>query len=182
MEMIEQEGQVIVAVERDSCRSQLLIELLVRFADTDGFESLLGVLAKPETSLQSVKDLLTLICGGTGAVNLYHKTFVDKIFEQIKDVVEAKLLSADEKLLRATQFSTFEESVDLVWLTLMKRAQSEQEIQIGKYQLLTKLGILFFEQSFMQKRIDGAIAINQVCNKALTMGAMPSTEIKEKGI
>jgi len=33
--------------------------------------------------------------------------------------------------------------------------------------VLTKLGILFFKQNFMQKRIDGAIAINQVCNRAL---------------
>lgn len=66
----------------------------------------------------------------------------------------------------------------MVWLTLMKRCMSERDIQVGKYQLLTKLGILFFKQNFMQKRIDGAIAINQVCNKALAMGALPTTEIK----
>lgn len=51
MELIEQEGQVIVAVERDICKSKFLVELLVRFADAQGFESILGVLAKAETSL-----------------------------------------------------------------------------------------------------------------------------------
>ena len=55
----------------------------------------------------------------------------------------------------------------MVWLKLMKRLKPETQIQIGKYQLLTKLGILFFKQNFMQKRIDGAIAIDMVCKQAL---------------
>lgn len=46
MEMVVQEGQLIIAVERDVCKSQLLVELLVRFADAQGFESLLTLLAK----------------------------------------------------------------------------------------------------------------------------------------
>lgn len=48
-----------------------------------------------------MKDLLTLVCGAGGA-QLYHKSFVEAYFQRIKDVAEAKLLSADEKLLRAT--------------------------------------------------------------------------------
>jgi len=44
--MVVQEGQLIIAVERDVCKSQLLVELLVRFADAQGFESLLTLLAK----------------------------------------------------------------------------------------------------------------------------------------
>jgi len=44
--MVEQEGQVIVAVDRPCCRSQLLVELLVRFAEAQGFDNLLLVMAK----------------------------------------------------------------------------------------------------------------------------------------
>ena len=51
MEQITEEGTVLVAVERDSCKSQLLVELLARFAEAQGFESILEVVAKEETSL-----------------------------------------------------------------------------------------------------------------------------------
>ena len=45
MEQITEEGTVIVAVERDICKSPLLVELLTRFSTAQGFESLLEVLA-----------------------------------------------------------------------------------------------------------------------------------------
>ena len=41
MEQITEEGQVIVAVERDSERCDLLVELLNRFSEGSGFESIL---------------------------------------------------------------------------------------------------------------------------------------------
>ena len=60
-----------------------------------------------------------------------------------------------------------EETVDAIWLTIMQRLTTNKEAQIGKYQLLTKLGVLFFKQSFMAKRIDGAMAIDMVCKRAV---------------
>lgn len=105
-------------MERDVCKSQLLVELLARFADAQGFESLLGILAKQTTSLQTLHDLLTLVCGSAA---LYHKTFVDSYIVKLKDVAEAKLLSADESQLRPITFSKIEETVDMIWLTLMRR-------------------------------------------------------------
>lgn len=54
----------------------------------------------------------------------------------------------------------------------MKRAQPETEIQVGKYQLLTRLGTLFLEQEgFIAIRIDGAKAIDMVCRRAITSGS-----------
>jgi len=50
----------------------------------------------------------------------------------------------------------------------MNRKVPDTERQIGKYQLLTKLGILFLKQKFLQKRVDGASAIDMVCKRALT--------------
>ena len=42
---------MVVAVERDAYKSRQLVELLDRFAEGQGFEIILEVLAKEETSL-----------------------------------------------------------------------------------------------------------------------------------
>ena len=176
--MVEQEGQVIVAVVRDSCRSQLLVELVVRFSEALGFESLLEVLARQETSLKGVHDLVAIVhdCGG-----LLHKTFVDTYHDRLLQVVEAKLQSADDKQLRDATMKLIEETIDMIWLKLMMRKVPETERQIGKYQLLTKLGILFLKQKFLQKRVDGAGAIDQVCKRALNQrGTMIKDTIKNE--
>ena len=96
----------------------------------------------------------------SGCEPLYHKSFVESYFTRLKDVVEAKLLNAPEQQLKDTRFKTIEDTVEMVWLKLMKRKVPETEMKNGKYQLLTKLGLLFLKQSFITKRIDGAMAID----------------------
>ena len=113
MEQITEEGAIIVAVERDSCKSRQLVELLARFAEGQGFESILEVLAKEETSLQGVHDLVMIV---SGCAALYHKSFVDSYFERLKDAVESKLESAGEAHLRKAQFKTIEDTVQMVWM------------------------------------------------------------------
>ena len=63
--------------------------------------------------------------------------------------METKLLSADDKQLRAATFQLIEDTVDMIWIKLMSRKVANAERQIGKYQLLTKLGILFLKQKFL---------------------------------
>ena len=130
MEQVTEEGAVIVAVERESCKSPLLVELLKRFSEAQGFESILEVIGQPETSLEGVKNLVTLI---TNAVPMYHKSFVDAYIERFKNVTESKLVSADASQLRTIQFPKIEDIVEKLWLKLMKRKQPDTEIQIGKY-------------------------------------------------
>ena len=103
----------------------------------------------------------------SGCEQLFHKTFVESYFERLKDVVETKLLNAPEQQLKDTRFDKIEETVEMVWLKLMKRKVNETEVKNGKYQLLTKLGLIFLRQSFITKRIDGAMAIDQVCKSEL---------------
>ena len=62
----------------------------------------------------------------SGCEPLFHKTFVESYFERLKDAVEAKLLGATEGELRATQFKTIEDIVEMVWLKLMKRTAPEK--------------------------------------------------------
>ena len=114
-----------------------------------------------------------------GATPMFHKSFVDMYFIKLKDAAETKIVNADEALLRPTKFPMIEEIVETIWLTLMARLAAQKEIQIGKYQLLTKLGILFFKQSFMAKRIDGAIAIDMVCKRALQQDHFTSKDTKK---
>ena len=165
LQMIEQEGQMIVAVVRDTCPSLLLVELVVRFAEAQGYESILEVLARQETSLKGVHDLVEIV---NDCSSLYHKTFVDAYFDRLCEVLEAKLQSADDKQLRLAKFTMIEQTVDTLWLKLMMRKMPETERQISKFKLLTKLGILFLKQNFLQKRVDGAAAIDQVCKRALS--------------
>lgn len=65
-----------------------------------------------------MQDLLTIV---SSCEILYHKSFVDSYIEPLKDAVETKLVSADEKLLRPTIFQTIEDTVEMIWLKLMKR-------------------------------------------------------------
>jgi len=64
---------------------------------------------------------------------LYHKTFVDVYFERVRQFLESKLQSADEKQLKKTTFKSIEEIVDMLWIKLMRRKAPEQERQLGKY-------------------------------------------------
>ena len=130
LEMIEQVGQVIVAVERTQQKSLLLTELLVCFADASGFESLLEVIAKPETDLKAVRDLVKIV---SESHKLFHKTFVDLFFQRLRETVEAKLKSANEEQLRAATFQMIEETVDMIWIKIMTRLVPNVERQIGKF-------------------------------------------------
>ena len=65
--------------------------------------------------------------------------------ERLKNVVEAKLAGANAELLKPIKFPAIEDMVEMVWLKLMKRKEPDTEINIGKYQLLTRLGILFLK-------------------------------------
>ena len=42
------------------------------------------------------------------------------------------------------------------------------DLQVLKSKLTVKIGILFMKQTFLEKRIDGAKMIDQVCKKAVS--------------
>ena len=119
MKMIEEEGQVIVAVpRRTTSSSQLLLELLKRFDEANGYDHLIVALGRPETSLHNLKELISIV---SQCSELFHKTFIDKFFDRIKDAAEAKLINADEKYLRETRFDAIQDIVESIWLKVMSR-------------------------------------------------------------
>ena len=119
LKMVEEEGQVIVAVpRRTTSSSQLLLDLLKRFDEANGYDHLIEALGKPETSLHNLKELISIV---SQCSELFHKTFIDKFFDRIKDAAEAKLLNADEKHLRETRFDAIQDIVEAIWLKVMSR-------------------------------------------------------------
>jgi len=55
------------------------------------------------------------------------------------------------------------------------------DLQVLKSKLSVKIGILFMKQSFLEKRIDGAKMIEQVCQRALSEIGSQVNQMKADG-
>jgi hypothetical protein len=44
MKMLEKEGDIIYATERASCKSTMLVTLLNKFGDSEGFDKILAII------------------------------------------------------------------------------------------------------------------------------------------
>ena len=89
MEMITEEVPRIFATERYSCKSSFLVEIINKFGEAGGYESLLNLLSKPEISLEYVYQLVSFF---VKSHSLYHRQFVDNFYDRLRDTVEIKLL------------------------------------------------------------------------------------------
>jgi hypothetical protein len=87
----------------------------------------------------------------------YHKSFLDKYFEPLKDAVQNKILNADEKQLRAMMRERTEEIVKTLWEKLMARLMTFFDSQVHKQILNINIGVLYLRQKFLERRIDGAL-------------------------
>ena len=81
--------------------------------------------------------------------------------------MEAKLLSATSAQLRSIKLTRIEEIITFVWQNMLLRKLAYFDLQVLKSKLTVKIGILFMKQSFLEKRIDGAKMIDQVCKRAV---------------
>ena len=118
--MITEPGQRIYAVERYSCKSSVFIALFNKFGNEGAFESLLSLIAHPETSLENLRDIVSFF---VESQTVFHKQFVDSYYERFSDAVEAKLLSATTNQLRQIKLTRIEEIIRLVWERLLLRLQ-----------------------------------------------------------
>lgn len=68
----------------------------------------------------------------------------------------------------------------MIWQTLLLRRMSYFDLQVKKSKLTIEIGILFIKQNFLEKRIDGAKMIDQVCKKAINeIGSLVSSTTGE---
>ena len=75
-----------------------------------------------------------------------------------------------------------EEIITLVWQKCLLRLMSYFDLQIVKNQITLKVGILFMKQTFLEKRIDGAKMIDQVCKRAINEISSSATSSSPKGL
>lgn len=69
----------------------------------------------------------------------------------------------------------------MVWQNLLLRRVAYFDLQVLKSKLSVKIGILFMKQSFLEKRIDGAKMIEQVCQRALSEIGSQVNQMKTDG-
>lgn len=101
------------AVIRPSCKSTFFIELVDKLGTEGVFDALLAALGKPGTGLEETKLLLRFFMEGS---DVYHKQFVDAVYQRMRDAVEAKLTTASPALLDRAKIGDIEEIVRLVRL------------------------------------------------------------------
>ena len=92
---------------------------------------------------------------------------MDDFYIKFSDTVQSKLLSATSSQLRLAKQVRIDEIIALVWNKLLLRLLSYFELQVIKNQITLKIGVLFMKQTFLEKRIDGAKMIDQVCKRAI---------------
>lgn len=100
---------------------------------------------------------------------MYHKSFVDNYFLRLADAVEDKLANATEAQLRAVRRERIDEIVDRVWRTLLSRVYDRFTLEVVKGKVVVRVGIVFLQQSFLEKRIDGAKMVDYVCKQVTNL-------------
>lgn len=84
MAMLKEEGEIIYATERLSCKSQTLVQLLCEFGQADGFDKLLTLISHQETSLEHAFYILDWMAKCN---KMFHRSFVLKFWESLADAV-----------------------------------------------------------------------------------------------
>lgn len=93
MAMIEEEGQIIYAALRPTCKSAMYVRMINTFGENGGFEDIIRVIESPETGLDHVFYITGILADSQ---RMYHKSFVDGYLARLSEVVEHKLLNAPE--------------------------------------------------------------------------------------
>ena len=164
---------------RPTCKSALFVQMINTFGANGGFEDIMRVIQTPETSLDHVFYLTSMLANSQ---RMYHKSFVDRYFARLSEAVEHKLTNAPEAQLRAVRHEATEKMVDHVWSDLMVRLLGETQLRVAKSKLQVKLGIMLLQEKFgLEKRIEGAKMIDSVCKRALTLSAAAARETVSAG-
>ena len=176
MAMLQREGDVIFVTERPTCRSVMFTEMINDFGRAGGFEDILKLIASPKTTLTHVYYIVEML---SNCQRMYHKSFIDNYFARLADTVEEKLANASEAQLRAVRRERIDEIVDKVWKTLLSRVYDRFTLEVVKGKVVVRVGIVFLQQSFLEKRIDGAKMVDYVCKQVTNLEEDTST-IKQR--
>jgi hypothetical protein len=154
----------------------MFTEMINDFGRAGGFEDILKLIASPKTTLTHVYYIVEML---SNCQRMYHKSFIDNYFARLADTVEEKLANASEAQLRAVRRERIDEIVDKVWKTLLSRVYDRFTLEVVKGKVVVRVGIVFLQQSFLEKRIDGAKMVDYVCKQVTNLEEDTST-IKQR--
>jgi hypothetical protein len=169
MKMIENEGDIIYATERGSiviktctlecctsvpkkicqkpaketsCKSTVLCSVINTFGESKGFDRMIAAIERSDTSLEVIHDFVVFL---SGAVDVYHKSFVDQYFEKLSTAIELKLLSAKEDQLRKFDKVMLDDLERELWGSMMERLWDDNKCFVHKMQIKAKIACVFLK-------------------------------------
>jgi len=174
--MVETEGQIIYATNRKDCQSSVLVTLLTKFGQSQGFEKIIQLCNNKDSSMEHIADLIVCISGCT---NMYHKSFIDSYFVRLSKAVETKILTSSEAILRTLDKPSMDSIEKLLWGALMKRIWDTATHQRETTLINTNVAVCFVKQNLMAQRINGAGTLNKILKDVCPKSAAIDNESKQ---
>lgn len=97
---------------------------------------------------------------------MLNKAFLNEYLPQLESAVKMKVLTATETQLRNVKKDRIDGIVNCLISSLFSRIKNYKQREHDKNLLNLEIGCMFLEQNFLERRIDGAKLITDVCRNS----------------
>ena len=168
-------NNIVYAVARSKHRSGLLVTLLNRLGRSGFFESMIKKISQNDDNL-GLETVFYYLDQISKCSPLFNKVFIDKFYPELYKSAREKILNASEVLLRNFKKDRIDLLVQTIFGGFMTRIMAFQPRDLERNSFLLDIGIQFLRLNFLEKRIDGAKMIAEVCKNASIMSFSSSVE------
>jgi hypothetical protein len=110
---------------------------------------------------------------------MFNKAFVNDYFPALFLAIKKKILSSSEASLRNFRKERVDTLIQYLFNIMMTRIMPYQLRENEKNMLSLDIGCYFLTLNFLEKRIDGAKLISEVCKSTTLMTFQASIEVKQ---
>jgi hypothetical protein len=110
---------------------------------------------------------------------MFNKAFVNDYFPALFLAIKKKILSSSEASLRNFRKERVDTLIQYLFNIMMTRIMPYQVRENEKNMLSLDIGCFFLTLNFLEKRIDGAKLISEVCKSTTLMTFQASIEVKQ---
>jgi|LauGreDrversion4_2_1035121.scaffolds.fasta_scaffold48368_2 hypothetical protein len=110
---------------------------------------------------------------------MFNKAFVNDYFPALFLAIKKKILSSSEASLRNFRKERVDTLIQYLFNIMMTRIMPYQVRENEKNMLSLDIGCYFLTLNFLEKRIDGAKLISEVCKSTTLMTFQASIEVKQ---
>jgi len=110
---------------------------------------------------------------------MFNKAFVNDYFPALFLAIKKKILSSSEASLRNFRKERVDTLIQYLFNIMMTRIMPYQVRENEKNKLSLDIGCYFLTLNFLEKRIDGAKLISEVCKSTTLMTFQASIEVKQ---